>query len=255
MAIDEAILSSVAEGREMPTLRFYGWKPPGISIGYFQKAVDEIDIESCRKAGIGVVRRLTGGRAVLHDEELTYSIIVPENYQDMPAAVNESYMYLSRGILDGLKSLGIPAKMTAADRTAGRKLTSAACFDAPSWYEITVQGKKVVGSAQTRQRGTILQHGSIVLRLDADRLVSALKFKSEGARDAMKRMLLKKAGGINEFGTGRIPLGDLKEAVLNGFERCLGVEFIEERLSDAEKEKAQILAASKYGTDGWNFGK
>lgn len=255
MAIDEAILRSVAEGREMPTLRFYGWKPPGISIGYFQKAMDEIDIEACRKAGIGVVRRLTGGRAVLHNEELTYSMAVPENYPGIPAAVNESYMYLSRGILDGLKSLGIPAEMTAVDRTAGRRGTSAACFDAPSWYEITVHGKKVVGSAQTRQKGTILQHGSIVLRLNTDRLASVLKFENEEARDAMKRTLGRKAGGINEFRAEKITLRDLKTAVLSGVAKHLGVKFIESGLSDAETTEARELAAGKYRAGGWNFSR
>src|ERR1700730_795615 len=152
MAMDEAITGPHSEGKIPPTLRFYGWNPPTLSIGYFQKASVEVDLEALEQQGIGFVRRPTGGRAVLHDQELTYSIIVAENYPDMPSGVTEAYRVLSEGLLRGFQKLGMNATMVQCDNGVDKRatdvMTSAACFDAPSWYELVVEGRKVAGSAQ-----------------------------------------------------------------------------------------------------------
>lgn len=167
MAADEAMLVALSNGEILPTLRFYGWNPPAVSIGYFQKLNTEIDIAACAEQGIDVVRRLTGGRAVLHEAELTYSLVVREDTPNIPTSVTESYLFFSRAIVAGLQQLGVTAQMQQPEpqRRQIRSVSSAACFDAPSHYEITVGGRKLVGSAQVRRDGVLLQHGSILLTL------------------------------------------------------------------------------------------
>ena len=132
MAIDEALISSPS-----PVLRFYGWKPAGLSLGYFQD-ISQINTQFAKDNGIDVVRRLTGGNAVLHEHELTYSFIIDESL--MPKSVLESYKAISRGLLLGLRKLGIKAAMNE-EVVPGKK--SAVCFNDPSWYEIVVDGKKI----------------------------------------------------------------------------------------------------------------
>ena len=163
MAIDEALLQS-----KEPVLRFYQWKPSALSLGYFQN-VKDIDLKGCKKRKIDVVRRLTGGKTVLHDKELTYSLVIDEKL--MPKSVIESYKIISKCILYALKSLGVKASMK---KSVKKSKSSAICFTEPSYYEIVVNGKKIVGSAQTRRQGKLLQHGSILLDVDYDKLISLL---------------------------------------------------------------------------------
>ena len=176
MALDEALLEWHSNGEIPPVIRFYGWNPATLSIGYFQKVDKEIDLESVRKQGLGFVRRPTGGRGVLHEHELTYSVIVSESHPRMPKTVTEAYRVISEGILKGFHQLGLNAYFavpkTAEERDTLKNPHSAVCFDAPSWYELVVEGRKVAGSAQTRQKGVILQHGSILLDLDEKKLFS-----------------------------------------------------------------------------------
>ncbi len=161
MAIDEALLSS-----KLPVLRFYGWKPAGLSIGYFQ-SVKNFNFENLKKHKVGLVRRLTGGNAVLHDKELTYSFIIDE--KEMPKSIVESYKKISKGLLQGLRNLGLKAVMNK-DVSKGQK--SAVCFNEPSWYEIWVNGKKSVGSAQKRVDGKLLQHGAVLIDIDVEKYCS-----------------------------------------------------------------------------------
>src|SRR5690606_24297004 len=159
MALDEALLDWNSEGKIPPTVRFYGWNPPTLSIGYFQKVEREIDLDAVKKYGLGFVRRPTGGRGVLHDKELTYSVIVSEDHPEMPQTVTEAYRVISEGVLQGFRKLGLDAYFaiprTAEEREGLKNPRSAVCFDAPSWYELVVEGRKVAGSAQTRQKGVI----------------------------------------------------------------------------------------------------
>ena len=152
MAIDEALLAS-----KTPVLRFYRWKPSALSLGYFQ-SIKDIDIKACKKHNVDIVRRITGGKTVLHDNELTYSIIIDEN--KMPKSIIDSYKIISKGILIALKNIGLKPEMKEA---INKKTTSAICFNEPSYYEIIVNNKKIVGSAQTRKQGKLLQHGSILI--------------------------------------------------------------------------------------------
>ena len=125
MAADEAMLISCASEAGRPTLRFYGWNPPAVSIGYFQRLATEIDQDVCQKLGIDIIRRLTGGRAVLHEQELTYSLVVREDEPYVPSTVTESYRFFSRAIIAGLSRLGIAAEMKSPETHKGKPRTQA----------------------------------------------------------------------------------------------------------------------------------
>jgi lipoate-protein ligase A len=260
MAIDEAILTAHSEGKVPPTVRFYGWAPATLSIGYFQKA-QEVDHEAVHKEGIGFVRRPTGGRAVLHDKELTYSIIVSETYPGIPRNVTEAYRVLSEGLLQGFRALGLGAEMvqlaSEQEKEKYASAGSAACFDSPSWYELVVEGRKVAGSAQVRQKDVVLQHGSILLDMDTDQLFRLLKFSSEKVAERMKMSFTKKAVAINELlrmqGKKPVTLQQVEEAFRREMASGLGVELVDGELTPYEQELADRLALEKYATEAWNY--
>lgn len=254
MAVDEAILNAHTEGNVPPTIRFYAWNIPTLSIGYFQRVEREVDLHRVREQGVGFVRRATGGRAVLHDRELTYSIIVSETYPGIPQTVTESYRLFSQGLLEGFRALGLEADLVSLDKESSKeKAESAACFDSPSWYELVVEGRKVAGSAQTRQRGTILQHGSILLDMDVDMLFSLLKFRSERAKERLKQSFSRKAVAINELTPSPVTWEKAVEVFTTGFSKGMDIELQPEPLTPEEHAMAAELAATKYGTEEWNM--
>lgn len=261
MAVDEAILTAHSEGKVPPTVRFYGWSPATLSIGYFQKAKDEVDFAAVERAGFGFVRRATGGRAVLHDQELTYSIIVSEDYPGIPGSVTEAYRVLSHGLLLGFRRLGLEADMVQLasedDQQKYASMGSAACFDSPSWYELVVEGRKVAGSAQTRAKGVVLQHGSILLDLDADALFDLLLFSSDKVKDRMKQQFLRKAVAINDLmrdaGRDAVGLEAVDEAFAAGIAEGLGIRLVEGELTLYERELSQQLVKEKYDNREWNL--
>ncbi|CQR72286.1 Octanoyltransferase LipM [Sporomusa ovata DSM 2662] len=256
MAIDEAILRAHISDEAPPTIRFYGWKPAAMSIGYFQKATDEINIEKCRIAGIDVVRRLTGGRAVLHDAELTYSVVVRENYPQIPSTITASYCYFSKGLLAGLNKLGIDANMSiprAAYGQTRRRHASAACFDAPSHYEITAQGRKLAGSSQVRKEGVILQHGSLLLAFDPVKIASLLNLPSLERQNMVAEMLSKRAVSIKEIVDKEITWESACQVMTEAFGAALGIELEPGQLSEKEQAIASELTDTKYSCDSWNL--
>lgn len=257
MALDEALLEWHSEGKIPPTIRFYGWNPPTLSIGYFQKVEKEIDMEAVKKYGLGFVRCPTGGRGVLHDQELTYSVIVSESHPAMPQTVTEAYRVISQGILEGFRFLGLDAYFavpkTEEEKADLKNPRSAVCFDAPSWYELVVEGRKVAGSAQTRQKGVILQHGSILLDLDEDMLFSLFKYPNERVKERLRQNFKNKAVAINELTDRNITINEAKEAFFKGFEKGLNVQLERYELTDDELAYVQQLAKNKYETDEWNF--
>lgn len=257
MAVDEAILQLHAEGKVPPTVRFYTWNPATLSIGYFQKALKEINLEEVHKHGLGFVRRPTGGRAVLHDKELTYSVIVSEQHPKMPSSVTEAYKIISMGLLHGFQNLGLKAEMVSlASEEEKEKYSSpgsSACFDSPSWYELVVEGKKVAGSAQTRQKGVILQHGSILLDMDVELLFSLLNFSSDRLKLRMMESFRQKAVTINEVSSRPISLQEAIDAFGRGFASGLDVELVPGELTQEEQALAKELAQTRYGTEEWNL--
>ena len=259
MAMDEALLDWHSEGLIPPVIRFYEWNPATLSIGYFQSVEKEIDMEAVKSLGLGFVRRPTGGRGVLHEHELTYSVIVTESYPSMPATVTEAYRVISEGLLLGFQNLGLDAYFSVPNTEEQKELLkkpkSAVCFDTPSWYELVVEGKKVAGSAQTRQKGVILQHGAILLDLDEEKLIQTFKFSSEEVRERVKRSLSQKAVAINKIISKSVSIDECKAAFKNGFADALEIELVEYKLTKQQLDYIKELESTRYANDEWNFRK
>ncbi|MGG0543351.1 biotin/lipoate A/B protein ligase family protein [Priestia aryabhattai] len=257
MALDEALLEWHSKGEIPPTIRFYGWNPPTLSIGYFQKAEKEINFDKVKELGLGFVRRPTGGRGVLHDEELTYSVIVSEEYPNMPKTVTEAYRVISEGLLEGFRSLGLEAYFaiprSEEEKNSLKNPRSSVCFDAPSWYELVVEGRKIAGSAQTRQKGVILQHGSILLEIDEDKLFSVFNYPNDRVKERMQRAFRSKAVAIKAIAGRKISIEEAKEAFYKGFASALDIDLEPYTLSEEEEAYVEELARTKYGSDEWNF--
>lgn len=258
MAMDEALLNFVSRGEIDPVIRFYTWNPATLSIGYFQRLQKEIDIDKVKEKGYGLVRRQTGGRGVLHDKELTYSVIVPESHPNMPSTVTEAYKIISQGLLEGFKNLGfetyfaIPRSKEERDKL--KQPRSSVCFDAPSWYELVVEGRKIAGSAQTRQKGVILQHGSILQDIDIDDLFDMFKFKNERLKAKMKENFVQKAVAINDISNQHITLNEMENAFEAGFKKGLNIDFKPLELTEKQLEEVKELE-DKYRSEAWMYRK
>ncbi len=253
MALDEVLMNQVRTNASLPVLRFYTWKPACLSLGYFQKAEQEIDMDACRRQNIDVVRRATGGRAVLHDEELTYSIIVREDNTLIPSSITQSYRQFSEGLVRGFDQLGIPAHLSGEETLRVKDFRSSACFEAPSSYEVVVHGKKIVGSAQVRKEGVLLQHGSIINKLDADLLFSLFNVHDEKKLAVMKRFLLDKATSVEEVCGKILSQESLIDAFSSGISDALGLDLIKRKLTLEEEEMTRHLMKTKYGHPSWTF--
>ncbi|HDE0339875.1 TPA: lipoate--protein ligase family protein [Staphylococcus aureus] len=258
MAMDEALLNFVSRGEIDPVIRFYTWNPATLSIGYFQRLQKEIDIDKVKEKGFGLVRRQTGGRGVLHDKELTYSVIVPESHPNMPSTVTEAYRVISQGLLEGFKNLGFDTYFsvpkTSEERQKLKQPRSSVCFDAPSWYELVVEGRKIAGSAQTRQKGVILQHGSILQDIDIDELFDMFIYKNERLKLKMKEAFVEKAVAINDISDEHITISQMEEAFEKGFKKGLNIELKPLELTEAQLAEVEELT-EKYRSDEWMFRK
>lgn len=240
MAMDEAVLSGLKEGFSTPVLRVYQWNPPAISIGYFQKASD-IDFEKCVRDGIGVVRRLTGGRAVLHFEELTYSILFTEE-DFIPFKKKEIFNLVSLCLLDSLNILGIESRVV--ERSRGN-LKSPNCFASPAQYEIeTLDKKKIIGSAQLIREGILLQHGAIPITTSYSRISSYVKCPDNPS---------KKVSSLNTLSNFEIFPEDLLASLRAGFSNHLPLN--DGFLNEYELKKIPELVEKKYSQREWMFKK
>jgi lipoate-protein ligase A len=258
MALDEALLNFVSRGEIDPVIRFYTWNPATLSVGYFQRLTKEIDIDKVKEKGYGMVRRQTGGRGVLHDKELTYSVIVPESHPEMPSTITEAYRVISEGLLQGYKELGLDAYFaiprSKEERDKLKQPRSAVCFDAPSWYELVVEGRKIAGSAQVRQKGVILQHGSLLQDVDVDDLFDMFIFKNERLKEKMKKAFLDKAVALNDISDKKITIAEMEVAFEKGFKKGLNVDFKPLTLTEAQQAEVNELI-EKYKSDDWNYRK
>lgn len=252
MAIDEALLEWHSEEKIPPTIRFYGWKNPTLTVGHFQNVEKTIDFEGIKKHRCEFVRRLTGGSAVLHDDELTYSIVVRESHPKIPQSVNKAYYVLAQGLLEGYRLLGIDADFAIPERELFKE-RSAVCFEVPAIYEMVVDGKKVSGNAQTRKLGVLLQHGSIPLSFDADMLFDLFKFSSEKFRERKRKAFVQKAISINDITETKHTYDSVKEAFLAGFKKSLNIRTETMELTDEQWKYIHYLADTKYRTDSWNL--
>jgi len=245
-------MAGIRQGISPATVRFYRWNPLAVTMGYFQDIHREIDLTKCTELGVCVVRRLTGGRAVLHHREVTYSIACPETDPVAGGRVVQSYLRISQGLLAGVKSLGVSAELVPHGGQKEASL-SAACFEAPSWYELVVDGKKLIGSAQTRKQGIMLQHGSLPLEMDEELLADIIYFSSDRERDIFKRRFLGKAVALNNCLAAPVTHGQVTAALTQGLEQALGVELVAGDLTYCEQELAGELA-NKYKSIEWNHG-
>jgi len=264
MAIDEAIMIAHREGLVPPTIRFYQWSPPAVSLGYFQNLEKEIDVDACKDIGVDIVRRPTGGKAVLHDKELTYSFIIKENHSLVNDSILETYKKISGGIIRGLSYLGITAELVPLRENirstpSGYEVKSkishsnikSICFSIPSQYEVQVEGKKILGSAQVRKKEIVLQHGSLLIELEKDKLFSVFNFPSAQIREKLKTRF--KATSLEEILKKKIDFSKLSEILSRGFETEFGVKLIEGKLTEQEEKISKELLENKYSTYEWNF--
>ncbi len=262
MAVDEAILVLCGRGESPPTLRFYAWDPPAVSIGYAQPLA-AVDRDACRRAGVDVVRRITGGRAVLHEDEVTYSVAALEGA--LPGGVLATYRLLAGALVTGLRLLGVEAEVVASAACAplagtgrasgaGRTASPLPCFAAPGRYEIAAGGRKLVGSAQARRGGALLQHGSLPLTFRPERLLALLGMGdagSEGDADQPRVPEVRAMGLVAAIGR-RPSWGEVVAALTQGFQDALGIAFVPGALTPAEEALARRLAEEKYASEAWN---
>jgi lipoate-protein ligase A len=254
MAVDEAIHNAYQRGESGPTLRFYRWKPACLSVGRFQSVERQVDLESLKQLGIDLVRRPSGGRAVLHDDELTYSLVISEGL--LPGSVLETYRILSQALVDGLRALGIPARLSELERgvtARDPRFKGAACFSAPSWYEIEACGKKITGSAQFRKDGVILQHGSIPLSMDYSKLARCFKTRSPAHAKRLESMLPGKAAGLTEVCGRQVSACELQQELVRAFENAFDWKLEKGSLTTGEIREAVKLSQGKYGAVHWTM--
>jgi lipoate-protein ligase A len=259
MALDEALLQHYANLIEKdetpaPTLRFYGWQPACLSLGYAQRAEREVDFESCERLGIDWVRRPTGGRAILHDwTELTYSLVACENDPQLNGGVLESYHKISRALIAGLHNLGVGAESAGRDARGEQGASSAACFDAPSAYEVIFEGRKLIGSAQARRSGALLQQGTILLAVDVARLFSVLKPPPRQTREEAIAQVSQRLISIEEARGKPVGFEEAELAFTGAFAEHFQVNLLEEELSPAEVTFTEQFVRDKYANPAWNM--
>ena len=251
MALDEAILESVGKGDSLPTLRFYGWDPACLSIGYAQ-SITEIDYEAIEQRLWDVVRRPTGGKAILHIDEFTYSVIASRAEPRIAGDVLHSYRDIAQALLMGLHLLGIPA-ISQPDYSSGgiRPDTGPICFEVPSKYEITVHHKKIIGSAQARKKAGILQHGSLPLIGDGLGIVHVLRFEPGQSREDALESLSKRATTASKELNRTVSWNEAARAFEIAFAQALNIRLIKASPTQWEENRAEILVLDKYNNESW----
>jgi len=251
MAVDEAIFRESIRRKVSPTLRFYGWLTPVVSIGYFQDARREIDIEGCRRLGIGLVRRPTGGKAVLHDQELTYAVVASPEQSHFPPDILRTYRVISNCLARGLSGIGIRAELKAEGRSPAGESLRTSCFSTPSRYELLVNGRKLCGSSQMRSHGAFLQHGALLMAFDPQRTCAVMLPHRELEKQAAR--LAESVTTVGELTGGSVDEPALCRSLREGFEQELGIRFEEGGLTAEEEALSRELMAKKYRNDNWNW--
>lgn len=243
MAVDSALLESVASGEAPATLRFYAWDSPCLSLGRFQAIERHVDLEGCRRHGVSLVRRVTGGKALLHlPEDLTYALVLPSGHALLKRSIVESYGEITRAFADALAALGLTGSTFGQERSGGA--AGAVCFAEHLVESLLVHGRKFLGSAQLRRQGCLLQHGSLKLRFDAE--VEGALYVERGSRDrAYWTRLVEETVCSLEVAMGRRPAWEeLTGSIGRAMGRRLGLELgKEEDLEEKEKRRATALRA------------
>jgi lipoate-protein ligase A len=233
MAIDRAVLVTHSQGKVPPTVRFYAWDPPAISIGYFQSLTEEINVDACKKYGVDYVRRITGGGAVFHDKELTYSLVISESHPAIPSNIMKSYGRICGALIKGLEQLGVEGQYAPIN-------------------DILSDGRKISGNAQTRKQGVVLQHGTILLDVNVDKMFSLLKVPDEKIKDKLITDAKQRVTSLRHVIGEPIGFDDVAVAMKQGFEEEFGVELVEGMLSKDELVLARKFEKECFSTPAWN---
>jgi lipoate-protein ligase A len=246
MAIDESLLSSFNPESSDPILRIYGWNPPSLSLGRFQKAEDVLDLERCRADSLSVVRRVSGGGAIYHADEITYSIVCSPGQVPFASSVKESFRILTGFLIDFYRTLGLDAcyAVDSVSDTERLGVRTAFCFAGKETFDILIGDKKIGGNAQRRRKNIIFQHGSIPIINRAHHGLQYMKDRSpEYAEDTVS---------LTDCGVSAAIL-PLKCMFVDAFKRHMGVATTISCLSQDEQQVAQKLLVEKYGSDQWNL--
>ncbi len=233
MAVDKAILVSHSKGDVPPTVRFYGWTPAAISIGYFQSLIEEVDLDACQRHGVDCVRRITGGGAVFHDKELTYSIVIAEAHPAIPKNILQSYGRICGAVMKGLAQLGINSEYAPIN-------------------DIITDGRKISGNAQTRKLQTVLQHGTVLMDVDVDTMFSLLKVPNEKIKDKLIADVKQRVTSIHHCLGTNISFSSVAKAMKNGFEEEFQIHLVEGQLTCQEQNLAEQFEKESFLTEEWN---
>jgi lipoate-protein ligase A len=239
MAVDRAILVACEAGKVPPTLRLYGWGRPTLSVGYAQDLSKEIETGRCRELNIPVVRRPTGGRALLHYQEVTYSLIAPIPHPEFPSSLLGTYRKIAQALLVGLRQVGVRDAALAPVRRhsrTGDSFRSPSCLASLNHGEIEVHGAKLVGSAQRRTNRAFLQHGSILIRCDRTLMHSLLKFSHANSRSNSFETLKQKVTTLSECLGREISFKEVAQAMLEGFRQTFQGEWVCGHLTPFEQK-------------------
>lgn len=241
MAIDEAVFRARIENSVPNTLRFYRWKPSAVSIGRFQNVKNEVQLDNCKRLGVDVVRRITGGGTVYHDaeDEVTYSVVVSK--KDLGTEdITTVYARIYAGLVETLKTLNMKTDFSEGDMKTCPNLT--------------VNGKKISGSAQSHKMGVVLQHGTLLANVDLKRMFTLLRVPWANTCMEVVDVAKRKITSIKEELGMEIPLEEVKQALIRGFKSALNMEFEDcDELTPYERVLAERLCKEKYATDKWNF--
>jgi len=240
MAIDEAILTARTRNLVENTLRFFRWEPSAVSIGKFQNVRNEVHLENCKKFGIDIVRRITGGGTVYHDSEgeITYSVIVDK--KDLETQnITHVYAKIYAGIAESLKILGINADFSEG--------TAKTCPN------LTVNGKKISGSAQSHKKGVVLQHGTILLDVDLEKMFTLLRVPWAKTCTQVVSVTKNKITSIKRELEKEVAIKEVNHALIEGFQKALNIKLTDGELTPYECELAKKLYKEKYATKEWNF--
>lgn len=246
MAIDEALLRSFAPATSLPILRLYGWNPPALSLGRFQKAAEVLGLERCRADGVAVVRRVTGGGVIYHADELTYSLVCAPGQIPPAASIKDSFRVLTGFLLAFYRGLGLDAAYAADVVTDGTRLgeRTAFCFAGKESFDVIINGLKIGGNAQRRLKGIIFQHGSIPLH---NRATTGLSYMREQAPEHAEGTLSLAECGVHA------EVQFLEESLAAAFGGYFGVELLSDLLSAPERAYIERLLLNKYSTEQWNL--
>ena len=240
MAVDEAIFKAKIENLVLNTIRFYQWKPSAVSIGKFQDTEKQVHLDNCRKHNVDVVRRITGGGTVYHDaeDEITYSVIA--NKEDLEAKdITAVYAKIYDGLAEAVKILGLTADFNEGN--------------AKTCPNLTVNGKKISGSAQSHKSGVVLQHGTLLLDVDLEKMFTFLRVPWANTCMEIVNVAKHKITSIKKEIEKDVSIKKVEQALIQGFQRTLNIKLVNCELTPCERELAEKLCKEKYSTNDWNF--